>query len=649
MIFKRRKNRVTVMGSLSGRAEQTGILVAAAGVPATFQRTLMPKSSSDQGIVTGIVLGLEYAIAATIQDGIESAALLFSGSDHVAEADDRRWRRTTFALDLAAIGAGLGIQNVFKQRDGESTYRGLARLFGYWTTASAVSGASIAAMEEALDSVDRRAGGESNLRSLPIALPAGVVISALTDFDRRRREAADKSASVDSENVSTSAYKSVGIGVGVTGALAGITQAERLLASGIGSALSMALPGSARFWRPVGHLASLGGFLGLTYLGIHLANKRVEEGEKKMEAAFDQAPNIPEVSGGPGSLVSFESMTKQGRRNVTTVLRPEWIESVMGEPAKAQPIRIFIGLDSAGTEEERVALAMRELERTNAFDRDLLMVISPTGTGYTNYVAVEAAEYLTRGNMASVSMQYAERPSVMSLNKIWEGRHHQRLLFAAIEKRLSDVPANERPRVVAFGESLGAHTSQDAFLHKGTDGLRERDVDHAVWIGTPYASGWKDEVLGPPRPDTDKSLIGVFNDFGQVEALEPEEREKIRYVMITHDNDAVAKFGLDLIVRAPDWLESGAPRPAAIPTSLRWTSPTTFFLTLIDMKNSANVIPGQFEAKGHDYRADLARFIREFYDLDATEDQMARIEEALRQYELARKDWIDQHAPPSKK
>jgi len=44
------------------------------------------------------------------------------------------------------------------------------------------------------------------------------------------------------------------------------------------------------------------------------------------------------------------------------------------------------------------------------------------------------------------------------------------------------------------------------------------------------------------------------------------------------------------------------------------------------MKNAANVIPGQFEARGHDYRADLARFVREVYGLKASDDQLATVE-----------------------
>jgi len=322
---------------------------------------------------------------------------------------------------------------------------------------------------------------------------------------------------------------------------------------------------------------------------------------------------------------------------VATVLRPEAIEAVMGEPAAAEPIRVFVGLESALTEAERVALTMEELRRTGAFDREVLMVISPTGTGYVNYVAVETAECLTRGNIASVTMQYSLRPSPLSLDRVAEGRKHYRMLIDAIHNALAERPPERRPRLVLFGESLGAWTSQDAFAHRRTQGLLDAGVDRAIWIGTPYMSKWKEQVLKSERPDVDRALVGRFNDFGELEALEPEARERLRYVMITHANDAVGHFGLDLLVRAPDWLGSAATRAATVPGAQQWRSPTTFVQTLVDMKNAANVIPGQFEAKGHDYRADLARFIREVYALPATDTQLVAVEHALRAAELERK------------
>ena len=55
------------------------------------------------------------------------------------------------------------------------------------------------------------------------------------------------------------------------------------------------------------------------------------------------------------------------------------IETVMGEPALAAPVQVFVGLDSAPTAQERVDLALAEMERTGAFDRSLLVLVSPTG------------------------------------------------------------------------------------------------------------------------------------------------------------------------------------------------------------------------------------------------------------------------------
>jgi uncharacterized membrane protein len=243
--------------------------------------------------------------------------------------------------------------------------------------------------------------------------------------------------------------------------------------------------------------------------------------------------------------------------------------------------------------------------------------------------------------MASVAMQYSLRPSPLSLDRVAEGRRHYRMLIDALHNTLQQRPADKRPRVVLFGESLGAWTSQDAFEHRGTQGLLDAGVDRALWIGTPYMSKWKAEVLNGNRPDVDPGLVGRFNDFGKLEALDPEARRRLRYGMITHANDAVGHFGLDLLVRAPDWLGPAATRAATVPGAQQWRSPTTFVQTLVDMKNAANVIPGQFEAKGHDYRADLARFIREVYALPATDDQLAAVERALRATELERKRLLD--------
>jgi uncharacterized membrane protein len=618
---------------IGGRTQQAGTLAAATIMPITFQPTLMPRSALDQALVTGISTSLNYAFAALIQDSIEALAL--RGRTDPDRVDRRTWRQASVVLDLAAIGAGLAVQSALRPRPDERLPRGGARTAAWWLSATGLSGAIVGVVQEL---TARRSDTQDH--SFPAATFAGVAMAAINDYRRRRWERQFPGVGAD-EDAPVSAVKAMAMSLGVTAALTGLAAGERQFAIAVGRAAERVLPGHERLYRPLGHLAALSAMGWGLYGMLRRIDRRIERGAEEIEAAYPIPPTSPLVSGGPGSGVAWDTLSRQGRRNVATAVTPDEIERVMGEPALAEPIRVYVGLESAPTEAERVALAIAELERTGAFDRSLLMVISPTGTGYVNYVAVESAAYLSRGDMASVTMQYSLRPSPLSLDRVAEGRHHYRMLIDAIRNALAERPPEKRPRVVLFGESLGAWTSQDAFAHRGTQGLLNAGVDRALWIGTPYMSKWKQEVLNDDRPDVDRSLVGRFNDFGEVEALDPEAREKLRYVMITHANDAVGHFGLDLLVRAPDWLGPAATRAATVPGAEQWRSPTTFVQTLVDMKNAANVIPGEFEAKGHDYRADLARFIREVYALPATDEQLAAVEQALRAAELERKRLVD--------
>ena len=67
---------------------------------------------------------------------------------------------------------------------------------------------------------------------------------------------------------------------------------------------------------------------------------------------------------------------------------------------------------------------------------------------------------------------------------------------------------------------------------------------------------------------------------------------------------------------------------------MRWRPLTTFFQSLVDMKNAQ--APGAYRAWAHDYRADLPRFHSAVYDLPASEEQLDRIEEVLRLREAVR-------------
>ena len=132
-----------------------------------------------------------------------------------------------------------------------------------------------------------------------------------------------------------------------------------------------------------------------------------------------------------------------------------------------------------------------------------------------------------------------------------------------------------------------------------------------------------------------------FNDISEWEGLEASERERIRFVMITHYDDGVGVFGPELAIQAPEWLCDPAERHPKVPKGMRWMPTTSFFQILIDMKNAANVVPGVFAARGHDYRADLLPFFHRVLGLQASPEQLDAIHRRLEARELFRQSMGD--------
>jgi uncharacterized membrane protein len=616
------------------RATATGLSVAAAAVPYTFQRTLVTRSNLDQAITTGLSFSLHQAIVSTIQDAIQSAALLATGTIGTDRSVPlERWSRMTLALDAAALVAGAGVARAFDRRSHEPLGRATVRTFGQAVAVTGVTGVVNGLLDEA---VGLRPGWRSRLGH---AVVTGTV-AAQREWDRRRRETELEHQGMEPSEIS--AARSLALGLGVSIGASVIGRFESAIARRTTELVARALPGGVALWSPIGHAASLGILSAGARAGAQRVFRMIEGQQYAVEPAVDVPPVHPNVSGGPGSKVDFHTLSKMGRRFVWTVRSADIIREVTGEEAIAEPVRVYVGLQSADTEEARVALAMDELRRARAFDRTWLMITTPTGTGYGNYAAAGTLELLSLGDCANVVMQYAARPSPISIDRVSDGRSQVRMLVDAIHAELEQRSPADRPTVVMFGESLGAWSSQDAFLGLGAQGLVDAGIDRAIWIGTPMESKWKDQVLGPDATEFDRDVIGVFNDIGEWEAMSEQERARIRFVMITHYNDGVAVFGPSLAVQEPDWLARDAERPPSVPASQRWIPVTSFVQGLIDNKNAARVIPGRFDATGHDYRADLVPFFNAVLDFGADDDRQAAIVTALEREEARRTRWISE-------
>jgi len=408
-------------------------------------------------------------------------------------------------------------------------------------------------------------------------------------------------------------------------------------------------PGPSK--RALARLVNAGIWAGAASTAYSAGVAYVGRANEKLDPGYATPPTSPLVSGSPDSLLPFSDLGQQGRRYVTDVVTPELIEQVMGEPALAHPIRAYVGFNSEPLYQTgRAELALAELARTGAFDRSVLLLISPTGTGWVDHTLIEAAELLTRGDVATCCIQYARYPSFLSVQKVALGRAQFRLLLWGVSQRLAGLPPERRPRVLVFGESMGAWTSSDVIMFQGIRGFDHYGIDRALWVGLPWLAKWsRSGMTRGSSTLVPEGTVGVFDRHDQLKELSDDQRARLRAVVLSHDNDPIAVLGPDLLVQRPPWLADGQ-RGRGVPHTMRWQPLNTFVQTGMDAMNAMLSTPGQFASFGHDYRADMARFVRDTYGLpDATDEQLARIEQVLRSLEVERSQRISAqgaHAAP---
>jgi len=391
----------TAQALLGRHAEQTGLLVASAVAPQSFARSLGPRSMADQAVVTGIVTVLSYATTVATQDALASlvSALPFTGGS----ADERS---QLLYVNAAAIPLGLGLAQALPVHADEHALRSVLRQAAWRSAVTGLGGVLVLGGDWLAESVDRRLGAGGRLSRLPWAVPIGVLVAAGIEWERRR--GVDDEGPVSPAPGVAVALGSLGAGLGVTGAVAALAVGEAHLASTLGAALADRLPGSRLTWRLAGHAAVLSVVGGITSVVWDRAMQRIENVTTTLDPVFeggeDSSLVMSTCSGSDDSLVAWEGMGREGRRHVLTTVRAQpWaqrpaglpdlsIPTVTGMPAVADPVEVYVGLDKAPSPKTRAELALAEMDRTAAWERSLIMLVSPTGTGYVNYCAVAAAQ-----------------------------------------------------------------------------------------------------------------------------------------------------------------------------------------------------------------------------------------------------------------
>lgn len=311
-------------------------------------------------------------------------------------------------------------------------------------------------------------------------------------------------------------------------------------------------------------------------------------------------PTIPERSGGPGSVVDFDDLGMQGRRFVSGGLDRAELSDLLGEPAM-QPIRLYAGLESAPTDDERSSLVVEELDRTRAWEREAVVIVPTTGTGWINPHAAQAIELLSAGDVAIVGTQFSYLPSWISfLADREKAEAAGRSLIEAVVAWRDGLPPDEhRPAIYVYGESLGTQAGEAAF-----SGIRDirATVDGVLWMGPPNSNRiWRSlvERRDPGTPTTepvyaDGLLVRFSEDPAEFRGDDtPWIPPHVLYVQ--HATDPVVWWNPDLLFERPAWLAE--PPGKGRHPGMMYMPVLTFFQVTADLGNAI----GGSQGYGHLY------------------------------------------------
>jgi len=310
-------------------------------------------------------------------------------------------------------------------------------------------------------------------------------------------------------------------------------------------------------------------------------------------------PDDPGRTGSAASLVEWEELGRAGREFVASGPSVADITALTGRDAR-QPLRVYVGLRSGEDATGRAELALAELKRQGGFDRKVLVIITPTGTGWVDPSAMDALEYMHDGDVASVAMQYSYLSSPLSLLVHPEvGATSARALFDAVYGYWTSLPRDQRPRLYLHGLSLGAMNSE-----RSTQVFQmfEDPISGALWSGPPFQSTlWRSltESRNPGSPKWlpqvgDGRLVRFMNQQGTTLPADA-PWGVMRLMYLQYADDAIVFFDVRDAWRRPEWLDP--PRGPGVSPTLRWYPVVTMMQVALDMMLAMDTPPGH----GHVY------------------------------------------------
>jgi len=342
---------------------------------------------------------------------------------------------------------------------------------------------------------------------------------------------------------------------------------------------------------------------GVLVRGFLAGANRVFQPQNTTTAEGVVQPERPERSGSPDSFAGWDSLGYQGRSFVAGGPDADELTRINGRPAK-EPIRAYVGLQTADTDEARMAVLLSELERTGAFEREVLVIAPTTGTGWVNPIAARALELMYNGDTAIVGAQYSYLPSWISfLGDQQKSMESGRMMIDAVHERWARLPADRRPRLLLYGESLGSMAGQGAF--DWLPDISRMGFSSVLWVGPPNPSPlWhaitvrRDPGTPEVQPRYDNGRTVRFsqgNDTAQIARDTAAPWDGTRVLFLQHSSDPIVWWSQDLLFNRPDWLDEPPGRDRT--ASMRWYPFITFAQVAADLTNAASMPGGH----GHNY------------------------------------------------
>jgi uncharacterized membrane protein len=313
-------------------------------------------------------------------------------------------------------------------------------------------------------------------------------------------------------------------------------------------------------------------------------------------------------SGSPESLAAWDTLGRQGRRFVATGPTVDELDAFSGGGAR-EPIRAYVGIQSGDTLEQRAELLLDELERTGAFDREVLVLVTTTGTGFIEPNAINALEYLHNGDTAIAGAQYSFLPSWISLLADQEvTRETSRAVFDTVHAHWSELPEDDRPELYLFGLSLGSFGVESILT---SIEIVNAPIDGALMAGPPFVNELWNRLTDGRDPGS-PAWLPVYGDGRTVRFTSREgaldeptgEWGDTKIVYLQHASDPVTFFSPDLAFSRPDWLAPGQRGPD-VSSEMTWFPLVTMWQVALDLPVAGNVPSGY----GHLYSS------REYLDV----------------------------------